>query len=465
MIFVIQYESHKFNTMFGRNKSKKHTTLISKRDSKITKHKKPSTKGKPDIQILIVSTFLTLFGVIMVFSASAFLSLQNESFNNDPFYIFNRHLIWIFASVIFAYIFYKLPINSLTKLSLVWIIIMIVIMIYMLPEALSSIADPQTCRKAIEMPLVNTKNCGTRWIDLGFFDMQPSEFIKIPLIIFTAYWISLGDKSKKKVDEYIKSFKNNEVLHFLLYVSLVFLPFILLAIVVLLVLAQRDLDSAIVIAVPIIAIYFAATTKRSQIYSLIGVLVIGVFAGLLLVTQQDYRRGRSDSYVEILLEGEPSVQSQSSTGFQVWHGLIAIGSGGVFGKGYNESREKFYYLQEAAYTDSIFAVTAEEFGLIGSVTILLSFLFLGSRGFRNASENPSKFESYVIIGITTWILIQAFLNIAANLSIIPFAGMPLPFFSYGGSNTLMILIAIGVLLNLSRKHISTRDNPLFRRRI
>jgi len=455
--------------LFGRKKKK--TSGLPALNSRISLPKnrsgatKTNHKGRPDWPILAVAVFLTLFGLLMIFSASAFLSLQNKDFNYDLFYIFNRHIIWIIIGTVLAFIIYKMPILSLRKLSIVAIFVLLAIMIYMVPEALSSVIDVQTGRKAIELPLVNTLNNGTRWIDLGIFDMQPAEFIKIPIIIFSAYWFTLGEKEKKRIDDFLKKYKDKEFLHLILSTGAYLIPFIILGLIVLLVLTQRDLDSAVVIALPVIAIYFAATTSKQQVYTLLGILFVGFIAGYLLITQQDYRKERFDAYTQIIVDGQPDLKVQADNGYQAWNGLIAIGSGGLFGKGYNESRQKFYYLQEAAYTDSIFAVTAEEFGLAGSLAIMLGFLYLGSRGFKNAAESSSKFESLIIIGITTWIISQAFLNIAANLSLIPFAGMPLPFFSYGGSNTLMILLGIGLMLKLSRKNISSRDNPLFRRRV
>src|SRR5690606_23973454 len=114
-------------------------------------------------------------------------------------------------------------------------------------------------------------------------------------------------------------------------------------------------------------------------------------------------------------------------------------------------RQKLFFLQEAAYTDSIFAVIAEELGLLGSLAVVFAFLLFASRGLNIAKNASDRFSSLLAIGLTSWIVIQAFLNIAANLSIIPFAGMPLPFFTYGGSNTITVLIAVGLLLNISKE--------------
>ena len=118
--------------------------------------------------------------------------------------------------------------------------------------------------------------------------------------------------------------------------------------------------------------------------------------------------------------------------------------------GYGESRQKLFFLQEAAYTDSIFSVFAEEFGLLGSLILVFGYFYFMALGLQIARNANNKFLALIAIGVTAWICIQAFLNIAANLALIPFGGMPLPFFTYGGSNTITTLMAIGILLNVSK---------------
>ena len=424
--------------MFGRNKNKKFQR------EKFTP-KRPKEKGNFDIPLVLVVAFMLIFGLIMIFSASAILAYTQWG---DTFYYFKRQIIWIVIGTILGFIAFKVPINSIKKSSTLILIIGLFLMAYMLPEALS---PSNGIGKLIEMPLVNTKNGATRWIDFTFFDVQPAELIKIALILFASRWFSMGDELKKNIEKSIKKFQDNPLLHSLAFVFYTFLPFIVLGTIVVMILAQKDLDTIVIIVLTFISIFFAAGTTKKHTITALLFLIVSIAGGVIAMLAEGYRRVRFNSFLQILLQGEPSAKAKTDASFQIWNGLIAIGSGGIFGLGYNESRQKLFFLQEAAYTDSIFAVIAEEFGLIGSFVVILGFLFFASRGLSIAKNASTKFSSLLAIGLTSWIVIQGFLNIAANLSIIPFGGMPLPFFTYGGSNTITVLIAVGLLLNISRE--------------
>ncbi len=433
--------------MFGR--SKKNTIKREQiRGSKIR------NKSKIDYKLLLVVAFMLCFGLVMIFSASAILAYTQYG---DTFFYFKRQLVWIFIGTLLGIIAYKIPISTLQKHSNLFLIIGLILMIYLLPEALSPLAS-NGINKVIEVPLVNTRNGATRWIDFfGIFDLQPAELIKLALIIFTASWFSLKEETKSKIEKYIKKFQDNTIIYFIANLIYVFFPFIILGLIAVLILAERDLDTIVVIALTFFAIYFAAGTQRRHTLTAIFFLCVSVIVGIIAMLTESYRASRFNAYLQILLNGEPSEISKRGDSFQVWNGLIAIGSGGLMGVGYNNSRQKLFFLQEAAYTDSIFAVIAEEFGLVGSIVVILSFLYFTSRGLAIAKSASTKFSSLLAVGLTSWITIQAFLNIAANLSVIPFGGMPLPFFTYGGSNTITVLIAVGILLNISREKKTASD--------
>jgi cell division protein FtsW len=176
--------------------------------------------------------------------------------------------------------------------------------------------------------------------------------------------------------------------------------------------------------------------------------------GLAATLLASYRMSRFQSFLQILINGEPSNTFKRGESFQVWNGLVALGLGGLLGVGYGQSKQKLFFLQEAAYTDSIFSIVGEEFGLLGTLAVILGFLVILSIGLKIAKEAPNKYLFLFASGITAWIIIQAFLNIAANLALIPFGGIPLPFLTYGGSNTIMILIGVGLLLNISKKRLA-----------
>lgn len=414
-------------------------------------HPKTQKLGPPDARMIGIVIFMLLFGLLMIFSASA--ALANNRYD-DVFYFFKRQIIWIIVGSFVAYFFYRLPISALRRHVKLIIIVGLVLLLYLIPEAVFK----------IEFPFAKTLNGATRWIDFGFFDLQPAEFIKLALIIFTAAWFTLSDKAKQSIEAFIKKFEANSMTYLVVSLVTSFLPFVILGLVALLILAERDLDTVVIIALTFFAMYYSAgQRKQHTLFAIVSMLMAVIIGGLAMILEP-YRKSRFDSFLQILLNGEPSELAKRAESFQVWNGLVAIGSGGIFGLGYGESRQKLFFLNEAAYTDSIFAVTAEEFGLVGASIVVLAFLFFISIGLKIARNAPDKFSSLLAVGFTSWIGIQAFLNIAANLAIIPFGGMPLPFYTYGGSNTIMVLAGVGILLNISRTRPSQAGESYKRRR-
>lgn len=440
--------------MFKRKKSK---TIKIRKDGV---NRPRLRSGNLDYQLLITVAFLSLFGLLMIFSASAILSYTRYE---DTFFYFKRQIFWLIAGSGLGYLLYRMPLQTLKKAIPIILIGVLLSIVYMLPEALSPVVNEETGEKAIEMPFVSTRNGATRWINFEIFEIQPAELLKFSFLIFTAYWFSLSVDERKKIDHKIAEYNKRGGINIILSLFYTFLPYIVLGVISILLLAQKDLDALIIVGIVFLAANFIAATKKAQVYLTVGLGIIAVIFGSLLTVSQDYRKSRIDTFVEILVDGEPSYEGKTQSGFQVWNGLIAIGSGGLFGLGYNESRQKLFFLQEAAYTDSIFAVIGEEFGLMGCLVIVISFLYLASRGINIAKESKDRFSSLLAISITLWIVLQAFLNIAANLAIIPFAGLALPFFTYGGSITIATFMGIGILLNISSTN-STSKTPMFLRK-
>jgi cell division protein FtsW len=406
----------------------------------------------PDFGLVLITGFMLIFGLVMIFSASAVLA---NSRYEDVFYFFKRQIIWIIIGSILGFLVYKVPIFRIKKYSRTILIIGIFLLAYLIPEAIFK----------VEFPFVKTLNGATRWIDFSFFDLQPAEFIKLALIIFISAWFTISDNTKKSIEKFIKRFEKNTFQHLVLNIVYSFLPFFVLGLIAVLILAERDLDTIVIIGLTFFAIYFAAGNRKKHTLLTILTLIFSVIFGILAMLMESYRKSRLETFLQILFNGEPSELAKRAESFQVWNGLVAIGSGGLFGLGYNESRQKLFFLNEAAYTDSIFAVIAEEFGLVGAMIVVLAFLIFISRGLRIAKNASDKFSALLAIGLTSWIGIQAFLNIAANLSIIPFGGMPLPFFTYGGSNTIMILVGVGLLMNISRNQSSENSKLPLRRQV
>jgi cell division protein FtsW len=260
-----------------------------------------------------------------------------------------------------------------------------------------------------------------RWILIGSFSMQPSEFLKIGFTIYMATWLS-GMKS------HLNDFKNG-TLPFLMLLGGVGVPLLL----------QPDTDTYLIMVAASLAMFITAGGKIRDvvIMALVGVLLLAVLA-----FTRPYIKERIETFLN------PASDPQGS-GYQIKQSLIAVGSGGFFGRGFGQSIQKFEYLPEPI-GDSIFAVYAEEFGFIGSVILILLFSGLALRGYRIASHAQDLFGMLLAVGIITVIIAQVFLNIAAMLAIAPLSGLPLPLISHGGTALLVTLAALGIVLNVSR---------------
>lgn len=261
-----------------------------------------------------------------------------------------------------------------------------------------------------------------RWISLGEFHVQPGEFAKFALVVYLAAWLS-GTRNA-----YAASFQEG-VAPFLVIVG------ILGALLIM----QPDVTTLGILSLTAVAVYFAA---RTPLWHTAFFFVLGGSLLLALTHLAQYRMNR------ILAFLNPALDPQG-IGYQINQAMLAIGSGGLWGRGLGFSRQKFFYLPESM-GDSIFAIMAEEIGFIGAVSLLLLFCFFAIRGFLIARRAPDDFGKLLAIGLTSWILVQVILNIAGNLRLAPLVGITLPFVSYGSSSLAVTLLSVGVLLNISR---------------
>jgi len=261
----------------------------------------------------------------------------------------------------------------------------------------------------------------TRWLDLGFTTLQPSELLKIGFVIYVATLLS---GTHKKIETWTYG-----VLPFL---GVIFVTaFIMLAL--------PDTDTFLLMAIAGGAMFITAGAKWQHIIF----LAIG---GLLLIAAVAFARPYVMDRITTFIN--PSSDKLGS-GYQIQQSLIAVGSGGFFGRGYGQSIQKFEYLPEPT-SDSIFAVYAEEFGFVGSLVLVLILAFFTFRGFKIATESDDLFGMLLVVGFMTLIVTQAFLNIGAMIGIVPLAGLPLPFISHGGTALLATLASIGIVLNVSK---------------
>lgn len=379
-------------------------------------------ESKPaDLRLLyLVCTFLG-FGTLMIYSASAVIAFSESG---NTFKYFFQQIIWVILGAIAMIIVSRIPLDWIARSSIVLMVTSIVLLVLVLV-------------------IGKTINGATRWFDIGSFSLQPSEFAKLGFSIYLAAWLSRKRPVVSNVQDAFRKHLYDDLLPFML----------LLGTICSLVVLQPDLDTAAIIAITALAIYFVS--GKDVLHTLGSLFIIGTTAVVAIIATiaASYRLERLNTYFQFWTKG---IVEDRGSGFQMWNGLIAIGTGGIFGVGFGESRQKLFYLQNAAFTDSIFSVIAEEFGLIGALLVILGFLYFMSLGVEIARKAPNKFSALLAMGITTWIVIQALLNIGANLALIPFGGIPLPFLSYGGSNTITIMIGVGLLLNIKRNSKESR---------
>jgi cell division protein FtsW len=264
-----------------------------------------------------------------------------------------------------------------------------------------------------------------RWIYVGPISIQPAEFLKIGFIVyFAAFLSSLQNKLHSLKDGVLQIF-------------------IILAIVSVMLLKQPDTGTLIVIIVTAIAMFVAAGGRWRHVF---GFFMTGVAGVLVLATVHPYIQERLLTFID-------PARDALGTGWQIKQSLIAIGSGGLFGRGFGQSIQKFNYLPEPI-GDSIFPVAAEEFGFVGSLVIVALFVALAVRGFQIARRAPNKFSGLLVIGIVILITVQSFWNIGSMLGVFPLTGIPLLFISHGGTAFILIMLAVGIVLNIS-KHIKS----------
>lgn len=262
----------------------------------------------------------------------------------------------------------------------------------------------------------------TRWLDLGFTTIQPSEFLKIGFVIYVATLLS---GLHRQIDSW----------------RFGVLPFVaVIGVTALIMLSLPDTDTFFVMAVAGVAMFITAGAKLKHIAS---IALVGIIFIAIIISLRPYLLDRVMTFMN------PSISDPLGSGYQIQQSLIAIGSGGATGRGYGQSIQKFEYLPEPI-GDSIFAVYAEEFGFVGSIILILTLAFFTFRGYKIATEATDLFGMLIVVGFMTLIVVQAFLNIAAMSGLFPISGLPLPFVSHGGTALFTTLAALGIVLNVSK---------------
>ena len=361
----------------------------------------PTKKTTPDITLLILTFTLLAIGLIMVYSASA---VWAEYKFDDSFFFAKRQMLFAGVGIIAMFFIMNIDYWTWRTWAKVLIIICFVLLILVLIPGVG-----------------NMRNGSRSWIGIGAFSVQPSEFMKLAMIAFLAKFLSERQK-------FITSFKKGLAPS----LGIVFLAFGMIML-------QPDLGPGTVMVGTCIVMIFIAGA-RIRHFVVLGLIGVAGFAAL--VVSAPYRMKRITSFLD-------PWQDPLGSGFQIIQSLFAIGPGGLFGLGLGESRQKFFYLPEPQ-TDYIFAILAEELGFIGGSFILLLFSLLLWRGIRIALGAPDLYGSFLAVGIIAMVAIQVMINIGVVTGLMPVTGITLPFLSYGGSSLTLMLMAIGVLLNISR---------------
>jgi cell division protein FtsW len=372
----------------------------------------PRVAGKIDSWLLMAVLALLCIGIVMVYSASSFIAAR---YKGDASYFLQRELLWVVLGVVAMIVMMQVDYRFWRRLSLIGMVIILPLLVIVLRYG------------------VNVAGA-SRWLAFSsFFSFQPSELAKLVLALYIADWLAR---------------KGNKVGTFLYGLA----PFVLLVGLVLgLVLLENDMGTTIIIAGFATVMFF---TAGANIVQFLLALACG---GLIFLREalHGYRYYRITGFLD-------PFKNVTSINLQLYQSLLALGSGGWFGLGLGASRQKTGYLP-LPYTDSIFAIIGEELGFIGCTVIVALFLALAFRGFRLARRAPDMYGALLATGITTWLVLQAMINIGATTGTIPYTGVPLPFISFGGSSLVVSLAAVGVLLNISR-YIREPETPLFSRR-
>jgi len=351
---------------------------------------------------------LCLLGAVMIFSASA-VTAEHQYGHSYIFLL--RQVAWLLVGLGGMFALMKIDYHRLREPAVVYTALCLVL--FMLVGTF----------------FLDKSHATHRWIKLGPLNLQPSELAKLAIILYLAWFLDLKRRNSSTMQ-----FRKDDFLHTILPAvapSLVCVSLILL---------QPDLGTSVDIVLIMTAILFVAGLSWKW-------LALGAAAALpalyLLVTQVSYRQARLMAFLD------PGSDPQGA-GFQLLQSLIAVGSGGFTGVGLMESKQKLFYLPEA-HTDFIYAVICEELGFVGAVLVIALFATYGWRGLRAAFSAPDGFGRLLALGITAMVLCQALINFAVVLGVVPTKGIPLPFVSYGGSSLLVMLLATGVLLNISQQ--------------
>lgn len=355
---------------------------------------------RPDIIILVITLILVTVGTAMIYSSSSILAMERFK---DAQYFLKKQILFVFIGMGAMLLLTKLDYHRLKKWAYPGIILSVVLLLL------------------IFIPYVGIRAGGARrWLNLGFFSFQVTEMVKICIILFLAHFLT------RKVN-YLKSFSRG-----------ILVPLLVTFFIIGLIALEPDFGTAVIIAMILMLMLFLAGCRMRHLAGLMALLIP---AAIWMIMFKSYRIDRLKVFLN-------PWNDPGNKGFQIIQSLLSFGSGGTFGVGIGDGMQKLFYLPEP-HTDFILSVIAEESGFVGVMGIIILFAVLIVRGFMVAFRAPDLFGTLLAAGLTMVLAMEAFINIAGVMGLIPLKGLTLPFLSYGGTSLIMSLVAVGILLNIS----------------
>ncbi len=363
--------------------------------------------------LLLVTLALTVFGQVMVYSASGPLGLTSERYGNDEFYFAKSGVVYTALGVVLLVAAMRLRPTWLRRLAPLMLVVSLAGLV------------------AVLVPGVGLEiNGARRWIAIGPFALQPSEFAKIALLAVVASLLAARKRAPRTIGELVNPIG------------------ILTVITAGLIVIEPDLGSTIAIGIGVFCMLFAIAVPGRLLVLASGV---GLAVVALAIYIEPFRRDRMLAFLDPWNAAHVGDES-----YQVVQGMIGFGSGGLFGRGLGESVQKWSYLPEA-HTDMIFAIIGEELGLAGALGVIAAFAALAWAGLRIALSAPDRFQRILVVGIIGQIVGQAAVNLGAVTGLLPLTGIPLPLISFGSSSRLVTLLGLGVVLAVCRESVPARE--------
>lgn len=370
-------------------------------------------KGKPDFWLILITFVLVGFGLIMVFSTSYPKGLTDPNIH-DGYYFFKKQLGFGLAGLVLFFIFSNIPYSIYRRFVVPILIVCVISLIVVMIPSIGVYV-----------------NGARRWINLGLFSFQPSEYVKLGMIIYTA---SIMVKKQPHLDKFGRA---------------IVPPLLVIGLVCGLLLLQPHFSATVIIIGTCMTIIFCSGIRLRHLFWL-GSLGLPVLFGIMLLG--DYRVERLNALFNPLSD-------PSDSGYQIMQSLIAIGPGGILGTGLGKSIQKMAYLPEA-HTDFIFSIIAEELGFIGAGILIFLFIAFVVRGVLISLQAPDQYGTLLGIGIVTLLALETIFNLGVVTAMLPVTGVPLPLISYGGTALLIKLVELGILLNISRYRLRRKKQEV-----